>query len=1461
IQLYICKDINYKLTELNLSFNKLMTLPEGLNNNLPNLVKLQLKHNNLKILPDSDLGLKALKTLELSHNCISSIPEDFLKSCISLETFKMSNNKLESLPSENVAIRLVKLNKIILRKNMISERDPLFIPKFILQLPSIRSVDLSNNLLNGLPPPIMWKSTMLKELSVSKNNIVKLNLEGAKCWLKLESLNLADNKLLEIPKEIGQLTNLTSLNISYNKLLTTLPDELGRCSRIWELGLEGLHLDFQDSLIKGRVKDLIIYLHNKLKKAKRHYHLKLMVVGYGGRGKSTLLRALRKKYKPRDQQPLTVGVIVEDWRFERYRRDVGRYVTYTLSTWDFAGQEEFYSTHQCFLSNRALYLAVYDMSEGLKDVDALKPWLSNIQARAPGCPVIVVGTHIDKIPKESQRKMREDITNKLHELASKPGFPVICESAVVDCTNENPGIEELRNSIKNVIDNYSVRGQPVMGQKVPASYVKLIELLSEEARNLQRTSCVPIIRHKQLVKIVQNTGLNIDENDELEQAVRFLHESGVLLHYEDSANQLKDLYFIDPGWLCRMMAQIITIREINPFIDYNGILKKEHVELLFTGRAVNVDANIFFPSNLIPQYLKLLEKFEIALPHTDTDMLIPCCLPEEIPELRLPNLTKEEKICRYYCMPYLPIGIWPRLITRLITYSNSIITESLMIQEGLVNIKCWRKGICGYWNDGVFFRIESVSTANEEIHIMVPATNKGSMLLGQVVDHVDALIEEWYPGLTTIDPLLGHELLEKIIPCPFCPGPDLSSYLFRVDDLIALTENNIEVTCPHHGQSVPISVLAPDLVMKDLESALQLRSDSFYMSESPDCLLGDGGFGSVYRGSYEKQAVAVKVFMAIGDIPPHRILNGKRQVTILRALRHPNVVSMLAVGLHPRIIVLELAAHGSLGDVLKNGSMLNKVIQHRIAAQISEGLGYLHQLLILYRDMKPDNILIFSLSPSATVNAKISDYGIARFSTLYGLKAQEGTPAYRAPEVIRGETYSFQADVFSLGITLFVMVTSGRHPFDELEFKSEMDQAIAEGVSMPNIAQKAGILWPDLQDLISSCLNQIPDSRPKTVEVTRRLYTAELYCLQRIIPVSITTTVECFAVQEQFGDQLQLWVASGDIEYMQLSWLNLLDYNMEVKGAIFSEGRILCLQPIGSGFLLLGTQMGHVWVFDTLAFELRHSTALLLDAVLCLHLIQESTDDARVLAGLASGMIAVFYVTDILNVKNVDPIYLNLASFDEPVKCMVSRGDKVFISCGCKIVVMKVGNGIVIEKMIDTMPTGDYKTVIYTMAVSSSAVFCSRKNSSVLEVWDTDREKLWDSVNLQTVLGIEKPDARITALSVQRKKCLWVGTGGGYIALLDIKTIKPVVLTCRYSDSVRCLLPVEETGYVKFSGVLSGGLGFRERSSSHLEKESRCGCVAVWAWDFLEKSKSFEADRKRRQQLSDYHSRNDNIEN
>lgn len=71
--------------------------------------------------------------------------------------------------------------------------------------------------------------------------------------------------------------------------------------------------------------------------------------------------------------------------------------------------------------------------------------------------------------------------------------------------------------------------------------------------------------------------LFFSDTAELQQAVLFLHENGVLLHYNDST--LRDFYFLDPQWLCDMLAQVVTIKEINPFVK-NGVMKIDDINQL-----------------------------------------------------------------------------------------------------------------------------------------------------------------------------------------------------------------------------------------------------------------------------------------------------------------------------------------------------------------------------------------------------------------------------------------------------------------------------------------------------------------------------------------------------------------------------------------------------------------------------------------------------------------------------------------------------------------------------------------------------------------------------------------------------------------------------------------------------------------------------------------------------------------
>ena len=129
----------------------------------------------------------------------------------------------------------------------------------------------------------------------------------------------------------------------------------------------------------------------------------------------------------------TVGIVVSDWTyFKRVRESQTALKSITFMTWDFGGQEEYYATHQCFLSRRSLYLAVWNVTHGMRGVEELKPWLLNIQARAPNSPVIIVGTHLDRVGRSGKQELtncRDYIDyNYGSTMARKDGFPQVREA-------------------------------------------------------------------------------------------------------------------------------------------------------------------------------------------------------------------------------------------------------------------------------------------------------------------------------------------------------------------------------------------------------------------------------------------------------------------------------------------------------------------------------------------------------------------------------------------------------------------------------------------------------------------------------------------------------------------------------------------------------------------------------------------------------------------------------------------------------------------------------------------------------------------------------------------------------------------------------------------------------------------------------------------------------------------------
>lgn len=198
-------------------------------------------------------------------------------------------------------------------------------------------------------------------------------------------------------------------------------------------------------------------------------------------------------------------------------------------------------------------------------------------------------------------------------------------------------------------------------------------------------------------------------------------------------------------------------------------------------------------------------------------------------------------------------------------------------------------------------------------------------------------------------------------------------------------------------------------------------------------LLGHGTFAKVYHGRniITSQGVAIKIIDKEKVFKVGLIDQIKREVSIMRLVRHPNIVQLYEVMATKSKIYFVL-------EYVKGGELFNKVLKGRIKEdvarkyfqQLVSAVDFCHSRGVYHRDLKPENLLV-----DDNGNLKVSDFGL---SALAESKKQDGllhttcgTPAYVAPEVINRKGYDgAKADIWSCGVILFVLM-AGYLPFQE----------------------------------------------------------------------------------------------------------------------------------------------------------------------------------------------------------------------------------------------------------------------------------------------------------------------------------------------------------------------------------------------------------------------------------------------
>ncbi|PRP77349.1 hypothetical protein PROFUN_05594 [Planoprotostelium fungivorum] len=714
--------------------------------------------NDVKTIPPEIGQAKNLTEIWFQKNRITSIPVE-LFSLVNLKELRLDDNQLTSIPSE--IGQLVHLEVLRLDYNEITK-----IPVQIGDCEKLIHLSISHNKLESIPAEIGYL-TQLKSLTLSNNCIYELPNDVVLCQ-KLEELCIDRNQIAYIPLEMVQLSDTLKVFKLYSNPIINLPEKLiGQKESI----KASMSASLKGQLATGFAPDKIFgYLSDLGKGQEVNNRIKLMVMGQESTGKTTLLSSIKGKIKfPKILQKapaVTEGINIVEFSTTATRepkkdsKEKEKPVKIDWSAWDFDGQEAYYSSHQFFLSSRAIYVIVWNLENTL-DQSKLEYWLQSIKARAPKAPIIIVGTHSDSpvCTSDYLQKTQQRINEEYY--ARFPNIQYVCE---VDA-KKGKNIEELIKILSKI-----ALAQPRMGENIPKSYLLLEEkVLKERKRRLKGKPGYPLMTYNEYSELA--LGCSISE-DALPRATEFLYEVGVVIHFNDPNRGLSNVVFLDPRFLVDLMS---TVSSTKANFVRNGTVRWKHMQMLWKK----------YPTELHPQLLALLEKFEIAIrlnksmddkeEHPETIILFPSFLDEAQVQEMMPKPFLEASVApsnlsqitessmslssafdlaatkkstsfnvksmfyaaveRVYQMAFLPEGLFSRLIVRLVALKRSQLNWNIEYSKNTIFL--------ARNTEWAFIQLQHIE---RQIKTFV-AGGDPTRLLRVVTENLETLMEDWFPNL------------------------------------------------------------------------------------------------------------------------------------------------------------------------------------------------------------------------------------------------------------------------------------------------------------------------------------------------------------------------------------------------------------------------------------------------------------------------------------------------------------------------------------------------------------------------------------------------------------------------------------------------------------------------------------------------------------------------------------------
>jgi internalin A len=676
------------LQQLDLSSNRLTSIPSSIGN-LEGLKGFDLRSNKLTALPDSIGNLRELEALQLNVNALERLPATLGK-LANLRKLLLNTNRFERVPDqvwelvhlqvlslggsfETLPVEITRLR--ILQSLYIFDTPLRSLPDELALLDKLDSLILNTTRLAAFPLSICmlpalnrltienrsWQPGSLKRLPnqiANLTNLISLNVSGQALQqipesigglTQLVSLKLSNNDLTALPATIGNLHGLQRLSLEYNQL-RQLPSSLANLQQLENLWLEGNPLDsaLQSAYTAG-LDELRAYL-GSLEDAQPLFEAKLVLVGEGGVGKTTLLKALSGGAPVRGE-PTTHGVAiqVEALHIPHPARP-GTAIQF--NAWDFGGQEVYRVTHQFFFSHRAVYLVVWEPRMGTHQ-GQVEEWLKLIRLRVgESARVIIVSTHCktgERIARIDQPALRREFGGMIvdfHEVDSLTDDPL---------TGEKVGISELRSRIAHAAQDLEQMGLPFSSRWKNAR---------DELLRIGRAE--PHISFARLTQICEDTGLTPVAARTL---AILLNDLGYIVYYADDEH-LRDDVVLQPEWLTKAIGFVL---EDGTTQRMEGILPDDRLTDVWFNHAFAREPR--FEPRHYPFFLRLMQKYDVSYRlDSGTASLVAQHVPQVRPELPwsadlLPHPGKR-RISLVCVMDESPPGLVPWMIVRTHAYAG-----------------------------------------------------------------------------------------------------------------------------------------------------------------------------------------------------------------------------------------------------------------------------------------------------------------------------------------------------------------------------------------------------------------------------------------------------------------------------------------------------------------------------------------------------------------------------------------------------------------------------------------------------------------------------------------------------------------------------------------------------------------------------------------------------------------------